>query len=93
LSKHQEALTAQWEQLCTWFKSKAAQAVSRTQSRRAKGSILYTAAQFCSDEPPKTFEGFQAFRKFAQGHVALWETAPLPKSSADLSVITDDERT
>jgi hypothetical protein len=73
-------LAREWQELCEWFKTKASEAVSRTDNPKIKESVLLTVAAFCRDEPPKTFEGFKAFKRFAEAHVRLWETVSLPDS-------------
>jgi hypothetical protein len=49
LTEHNEAIAPHWDQLCEWFRSKAAQAVSRTQSDRAKKTILDAVGEFCAE--------------------------------------------
>jgi hypothetical protein len=81
LSESQLDLTREWQQLCEWFKSKAAEAVSRTTNAQSRESILCTVLTFCRDEPPKTIEGFNAFKRFAEGHAGLWDSARLSDST------------
>jgi hypothetical protein len=73
--------------LCEWFKIKAAEAVVTSKSERGNEIILYTVAAFCRDDPPQTVEGLTAFRSFAERQVDLWQTAPLPDSDGDLAIV------
>jgi hypothetical protein len=86
LIQEQSNLAWEWEELCKWFKGKAAQAVSRTSNAESRESILHTVAALCRDEPPKTIEGFNAFRRFAEAYVGLWETNPLPDTDRDTTI-------
>ncbi len=80
LNRPQVDLTTEWEQLCDWFKSKAAEIIAHSLSERSKEIILFTVAAFCRDSPPRTAEGLEAFRSFAKRHIDHWQSAPLPES-------------
>jgi hypothetical protein len=87
LAERPEDLAQQWQQLCKWFKAKAAEAVASSRSNRAREIILVTVASFCRDEPPKTAAGLAGWKSFAERHVDLWETALLPDSDEIPTVV------
>jgi hypothetical protein len=88
LSETEKNFTAEWSELCDWFRGKAAEVLQKTKSARAQEMILFTVATFCRDQPPTTYEGLTAWRSFAKRHVELWETTPLPDSDGDLPLLS-----